>query len=635
MFISDTDSTESMAQSDFDYLASTSILHSFEKALSTVIETRPTDVLGTVIKSLQEQQANNTSVGGGNPVLPASDGSSARSDALAAENARLVERLAAVKAELQSACETVALLRSPKAPSTPPFDPTNPLISILLDTDSYKLSHWLQYPPNTTSMFSYLESRGGIFSHSVFFGLQYYLLRYLTRPITALDLTEAAPFAAAHGLPFNTDGWRLVIERHGGRLPVRIRAVPEGTICPIGNILMSVESTDPDCFWVVSWLETILVRLWCPITVASNGLMLRRIIEAYHRDTADGDSLASSEFSMHDFGARGVSSQETAMIAGSAHLTSFKGSDTIAGIWAANRYYGVDMSGYSIPASEHSTMTMWGRDREVAAYRNMINAYGEGSVFACVSDSYDVFNAVDTLWGGELKDDVEKMKAKLVVRPDSGDPKTVCVRLAKILEERFGSTTNSKRYRELKGVGLIQGDGVNAEVVKEVLSAFKAEGFAATNIAFGSGGSLLQKFHRDTMKFAFKCSHAVVGGEEIDVFKDPVTDPGKQSKRGRLDLVVKDGAYTTVRIPQGMEAAPGSVMETVYENGVVLKVRRCVPRSCFPIMLVWQSAFTIVFRTSLSFSDNFYTSPPQQTYTFDDIRRRILAGWRQLPDVEV
>lgn len=151
---------------------------------------------------------------------------------------------------------------------------------------------------------------------------------------------------------------------------------------------------------------------------------------------------------------------------------------------------------------------------------------------------------------------------------------------------------NSKRYRVLNKVGVIQGDGVNAEVVKEVLVAFKKEGLSASNIAFGSGGGLLQKFHRDTMKFAFKCSHARVNGEDVEVFKQPITDPGKLSKKGRLDLVMRDGKPTTITIPAGMDAAPGSLMETVFENGVVLK-----------------------------------------TYTFDEVRARILEHVKSLPDV--
>eukprot|EP01013_Petalomonas_cantuscygni_P008620 TRINITY_DN21349_c0_g1_i1.p1 TRINITY_DN21349_c0_g1~~TRINITY_DN21349_c0_g1_i1.p1 ORF type:complete len:618 (+),score=165.89 TRINITY_DN21349_c0_g1_i1:158-2011(+) len=608
---------QSLEVSDLEYLADSKILPCIEMALADCLERRPDDVIGHVLSSLQRRHAEVRPTGSSAPSadLSNSDGVQTSPAALHDENQRLKERLEEVKKLLRHATDDLSALRASSrsaggaggaagaigdsaghtsltmSPSQP-FDPTNPLLSVCLDTDSYKLSHWLQYPQGTSSMFSYFESRGGVFPHAIFFGLQYYLMRYLARPITARDVAEAAPFAAAHGLPFNEAGWRTIVERHHGRLPIRVRAVPEGTLVPTSNILLSVESLDADSFWVVSWLETLLVRLWCPTTIATNSFELRRTILAFHKDTSTADPWASSEFAMHDFGARGVSSQETAMIAGAAHLTSFTGSDTIAGVWMANRYYQAEMAGRSIPASEHSTMTMWGQHREEEAYRNMIRAYGGGAVFACVSDSYDIFHAVEKLWGGELREEVENMNAALVVRPDSGDPVEVCARVAELLEQQFGSTTNSKRYRELNKVKIIQGDGVDGKVVKNVLASFRAKGLAASNISFGSGGGLLQKFHRDTMKFAFKCSSAEVDGKAVDVYKEPKTDPGKMSKRGRLDLVVRNGRYETVQIPAGLDAAPGSVMETVFENGVILR-----------------------------------------TYTFDEVRERVRQSMRSLPDV--
>jgi len=317
------------------------------------------------------------------------------------------------------------------------------------------------------------------------------------------------------------------------------------------------------------------VRVWYPTTVATNSWEIRKIIQEFLVDTADEGPDQDPSFRLHDFGARGVSSQETAMIGGASHLVSFSGSDTIAGVWCANKYYNVEMSGYSIPASEHSTMTMWGRDNEEGAYRNMVVAYGESPVFACVSDSYDVFNAVENLWGTALIDDVKNMKATLVVRPDSGDPVTVCLKIAQTLVQKFGTTTNTKGYKVINKVRIIQGDGVNAAVIRDVLHCFKSNGLSAANINFGSGGALLQKFHRDTCKFAFKCSWARIGDADMDVFKQPSTDLSKQSKKGRLDLVtvVRGGktTYETVPLVGSAIASPNSALETVFENGLVLK----------------------------------------------------------------
>ena len=234
----------------------------------------------------------------------------------------------------------------------------------IMDTDSYKASHWLQYPPDVTSMYSYFESRGGRYKDTVFFGLQYYLAEYLTKPITRAHIEEAAAFFAAHGEPFNRQGWEYLVDTYGGRFPVRIRAVPEGSVVPTGHVLFDIELTTPDprVFWIVSWLETLLVRVWYPTTVASRSHYCKRVILESLIETGE-DPLGEIGFKLHDFGARGVSSRESARIGGAAHLVSFLGSDTIEGIRAANHYYGTanNMAGYSIPAAEHSTITMWGR----------------------------------------------------------------------------------------------------------------------------------------------------------------------------------------------------------------------------------------------------------------------------------
>ena len=449
----------------------------------------------------------------------------------------------------------------------------NILVSTILDTDSYKLSHWVQYPPKTTNMFSYFESRGGTGDKTLFFGLQYYLKKYLSTPITMEMVEEAKTFSELHGVPFNYDGWKYIATDLKGKLPVRIKAVPEGAVVPKSNILMSVESTDERCFWVASWLETILVRLWYSITVATNSFEIKQAIKHFMDKNADY-SETDLGFKLHDFGSRGVSSQESAGIGGMSHLVNFLGSDTIAGIYYANKYYGSEMAGFSIPASEHSTMTMWGKDNEVEAYRNMIKQYGNGGIFACVSDSYDVYNATENMWGGELKQEVLDMNATLVVRPDSGDPVMVPVELVEILDKKYGHTINSKGYKVLNKVRVIQGDGINKYDVMVILAALDGRGYSAENMAFGMGGGLLQKdMDRDTHKFAFKCSWAIVDGQEVEVFKQPKTDAVKKSKRGRLKLsYVQDPNTADITISTVTQDTPGDdFLELVYENGEIKK----------------------------------------------------------------
>lgn len=441
----------------------------------------------------------------------------------------------------------------------------NALLNNILDTDSYKFSHWRQYPTNTTAMFSYLESRGGKYDKTVFFGLQYYLKEYLSRPVNTGHVLEAKEFAQVHGVPFNYDGWRHIVDKHGGYMPVIIRAVPEGTVVPTGNILMSVESTDPKAFWAVSWLETMLVRLWYPITVATQSWHIKQHIKSALELTADNPA-AELPFKLHDFGSRGVSSRESAMIGGAAHLVNFQGSDTVAGIWMAQNYYHAPMPAFSIPAAEHSTITMWGRDREAQAYANMLDAYRGAPIIACVSDSYDIHNAVSNIWGGELRDKVRAFGGTVVIRPDSGDPAEIVVETLGRLEAAFGATTNKKGYKVINdNVRVLQGDGIDEQSIKRIMHGVILKGYSLTNVAFGMGGALLQQVNRDTQRFAFKCSWAEVDGKGVDVFKDPVTDNGKRSKKGRLELERRDGVFCTVARP-----AQNTVMREAYADGHVL-----------------------------------------------------------------
>lgn len=416
--------------------------------------------------------------------------------------------------------------------------------NILLNTDSYKVSMFKQYPAGTTGVYSYIESRGGRYDSTVFFGLQAFIKEYLLEPITQTDIDIADEILTAHGEPFNRQGWEYILRVHGGKLPIRIKAVPEGTVVPVKNVLATIENTDPECFWLTTYLETALLRaIWYPTTVATQSKSIKNVIAEYLNRTGD---ISGIGFKLHDFGARGVSSWESSALGGAAHLVNFMGSDTVAGLVAVREYYNGGIAGFSIPAAEHSTITSWGRDNEVNAYRNMLQQFAKpGSILAVVSDSYDVFNATENLWGEELKAEVVASGATLVIRPDSGDPEAVCVKLVQILAKKFGFTTNDKGFKVLNNVRLIQGDGVNERVIRNILGHFSVLGFSADNIAFGMGGALLQGIDRDTQKFAMKCSAVEVNGKWIDVQKDPITDSGKKSKPGRVTLWKSGGEFAS------------------------------------------------------------------------------------------
>lgn len=443
--------------------------------------------------------------------------------------------------------------------------------NIIVNVDSYKASHFLQYPQNTTQISSYIEARGGQFSTTVFFGLQMFMKEYLTQPITADDIDEAKAIFTVHGVPFNEEGWRYILDAHGGYLPIEIEAIPEGTVIPIRNAMVQVRNTDPQCAWLTSYVETALLRaIWYPTTVATVSWNCRQVIERYLEETTG--SIEGIEAKLHDFGARGASSEETAAIGGAAHLVNFQGTDTVSAIVAARRYYGADMAGFSIPAAEHSTITSWGRDNEVNAYANMLSQFsGPGKYVAVVSDSYDLWNAIDNIWGDELKDQVVATGGTLVVRPDSGNPVDIVTETVERLMKKFGFQVNEQGYRVLPDcVRVIQGDGICQRTIEAILEAMKQRKQSAANVAFGMGGELLQKMDRDTLQFAMKASAAEVNGEWRDVYKDPVTDKGKRSKKGRL-AVVKLATGEIRTIPAQDLGQQTNIMAPVFRDGRIIR----------------------------------------------------------------
>jgi len=443
--------------------------------------------------------------------------------------------------------------------------------NLLLNVDSYKCSHWSQYPPKTEKVFSYIESRGGVYDRTKVFGLQMFLKEYLSKPITQADIDEADLFLTAHGEPFNRAGWESLLKKHGGYLPLRIKAVPEGKVVPTLVPLVTVENTDPEFYWVTSYIETALLRaVWYPTTVATVSWSIKQLILDYLERTGDPAGIS---FKLHDFGARGVSSMESAAIGGAAHLTNFMGSDTISGILALMKYYNANgMPAFSIPAAEHSSITSWGRENEKAAYENMLKQFGKpNALFAAVSDSYDILNACD-IWGS-MKQEIIDSGAIVVIRPDSGHPETIVTEVVRRLDKHFGSVVNSKGYKVLNNVRVIQGDGINETSIRGILLNLTIAGYSADNVAFGMGGALLQKIDRDTQKFAMKASAALIDGKWVDVYKDPITDSGKRSKKGRVTLIEKDGQFKTIvegELAEYEEYGFTEVLKPVWENGKLL-----------------------------------------------------------------
>lgn len=444
--------------------------------------------------------------------------------------------------------------------------PANPILA----TDSYKHSHFLQYPPEMRILSAYVEARQNILSNRVLFlGLQAFLIDHLGRPITMADVEEAAEVTQAHGVPFNRAGWERIVRLHGGHLPLSISALPEGMIVPTGVPLVQVENTDPALGWLTTFIETALLRaIWYPTTVATISWRCRAIIRAGLLKTSE-DPEGQLPFKLHDFGARGVSSAQSAGLGGMAHLVNFSGTDTMEGLMAARRYYGADMAGFSIPAAEHSTITAWGREREGEAYANMLAQFGEGTV-AVVSDSYDLDHAVSQLWGSALADKVMAHKGTLVIRPDSGDPVETPLRVLETLWNIFGGRVNAKGFRVLDDhLRVIQGDGMSPVTISRLIDRLIGAGFAIDNIAFGMGGGLLQHVNRDTLSFAMKAD-AMCDDQDIwhDIAKNPATDPAKRSKAGRQAVVMEGDSARAVRLDE--LGGRTNLLQEVWRDGRLL-----------------------------------------------------------------
>jgi nicotinamide phosphoribosyltransferase len=447
-------------------------------------------------------------------------------------------------------------------------------VNNLVRTDSYKVTHWPQYPKDTRTVYSYLESRGGMFDQALVSMFQYYTKAYLEgKYFTEADIDYARDFSAKHfGNPklFNEAGWRSMLKKHGGRLPVLIKALPEGHLVEGHNCLMTIENTDPEFYWLTNWLETMMLKVWYPITVGTLSFNIRQVIGKALVRTGDPADLP---FKLHDFGYRGVSSEESAAIGGAAHLINFMGTDTQASIELLRQFYGADMPAYSIPASEHSTMTAWGKENEQFAYANMLDKYPEGLV-ACVSDSYDIRNAVEKLWGGVLRERVNSRNGTLVIRPDSGDPVAVLADVFDALEAKFGLDDSHlgthKGWKVLSPrVRVIQGDGVNFHTIQNMVSQLTRKGWSMSNWGFGMGGALLQQLNRDTLRFAFKCSAIDRGGVWHDVWKDPVTDPGKTSQRGRFSVSFNGHRFVTSSYSDTI-IHTGDMLRPIFKDGEVL-----------------------------------------------------------------
>lgn len=449
----------------------------------------------------------------------------------------------------------------------------------LLATDVYKIGHMEQYIAGTNKVYSYLTARSDKhFSQVKFFGLKYYIQEYISAKLEPWMADEFIYYAEKILGKISDE---IKSKVHSlcdlGYFPLEIKSVKEGEVYPVRNVLLTITNTLPEFYWVVGFIESVILKLWFPITVASCSYKYKLLSEQYAKETVDDRNIQSVvEFSVHDFGYRGDTSEESAILSGGAHLLNFKGSDTIPAYKFMDTYYPeMKAEMYSVPASEHSVMCSFGRDNEFAAFENMLNLYPTGIV-SIVSDTYDIYKVV-TEFLPRLKNKILSREGKVVIRPDSGNPEHIicgdpvaiigspqCKGVVRLLDEEFGHTINSKGYKVLnEKVGLIYGDGMFYERYERTLNTLKQMGYASSNLVIGIGG-ILRYHSRDTLGFALKATYIEVYGESKEIEKDPITDQKKKSHKGLLSLKRDlDGSYRTFDQCTWQEEKE-SILETVY-----------------------------------------------------------------------
>lgn len=461
--------------------------------------------------------------------------------------------------------------------------------NLLLLTDVYKMGHMEQYPPGTTKVYSYLCARKDTkYSEMVFYGLQYFLERYLSQPITVGDAKEFLEYRRKILGDHASNDVVRKIKALGelGYLPLQIKAVEEGTVLAPKNALMTITNTHPDFAWVVGFVESLLLKVWNTCTVATYSRELKKICTKYADETCD--SFEHTAFQVHDFGYRGCSSEETAALGGSAHLLNFLGTDTVPALKLIQEYYGPasEPVGLSVPATEHSVMCAYGYEGEFEAFKRMLDIYPSHAIVSIVSDTYDLWNVL-TNFAPRLKERILERSGKVVFRPDSGNQlDIICGNpegateaerkgVLQLLGDTFGYTLNKKGFKVLNPkVGLIYGDGFTKERFESVLCRMKKDGWASSNLVVGIGGLLLQQHTRDDLGFAIKATYAEIDGKKLELFKDPVTDTGKKSHRGLMCLVAdtNEGTYKTFdRVSKEEEQEWGQLQTVFYDGNITLR----------------------------------------------------------------
>lgn len=446
---------------------------------------------------------------------------------------------------------------------------------IVIDTDSYKITHWKQFPQDITKMYSYGESRvNSVYPEVCYFGGRMVIKDHFMQKVTQEMIEEGYERSVkTFGTDqyFDRETWTKVKEL--GFLPIRIRAVPEGSVVPIDNVLFTIESTMPFFAKKMQALESLLMYIWYPTTIATRSMHIKRSLKPIFDKTCENPNTHLL-FAVNDFGMRGATGHEAAARGGSAHLIHFAGSDNEPGMTALHDYYGCEDRLKSVWATEHSVETSYGEgEGELEYIRAQLLGAPKDKIVSIVIDGYDSDNFVQNIVAHEsVKPLIKERTANLMLRPDSGDPKTNVLKYLDMLGGIFGYHINSKGFKKLSApIGIIQGDGMDEHSIPNLYGEITHAGWSAENLVTGSGGGLLQvDVNRDTQRFAIKACYSERNGIGYNMKKNPATDHSKRSKSGLLKLHQTTRIFMTL---QSSSMTPAEFkgytdcMETVFDNG--------------------------------------------------------------------
>lgn len=484
----------------------------------------------------------------------------------------------------------------------------NPLLCL----DFYKTAHAEQYPQGLTKMVSYYTPRMSRLEDTdkvALFGLQAFINEYLIDAFNTHFFSKPfdevyAEYHRLLGATIQTDGvgeTRLRSLHELGYLPLKIRAVPEGTRTNIKTPQIEISNTHPAFVWLVNSIETMLsCSMWHTQVSAEVGYRYRQIVNEYASITCD-DSVNRARL-LGDFSMRGQESVESATKSSAAFCLSFLNTATVPAIlWLENNYHCLaeeNQVAYGALSTEHSVMcSNYAIDGdEVSHIRRLLTEIYPHQSFSMVSDSYDYWNLVDSILP-QIKEEILAHDGCISIRGDSGDPVDVVTQTVFKLWNIFGGTVNSKGYKVLNPhVKALYGDSITPQRCEKIYEILMNHGFAINNVALGVGSFSMQclevmeetitpdgiesiksyaPYTRDTFGIAVKATYAEDdAGKPIMIFKNPKTDSGhfKKSQRGCCRVYCSGNSFLYEDGLTWEQAQNKNELKTVFENGELTKI---------------------------------------------------------------